>query len=508
MEGSFGFVDNKPVRLSWFPNRGGWSWWQASRVVQDFRLNGSSIEIIDEFPFFTYLLADIHPHLLGMPFVLLAISQALNAFRGGWEGSMRFFRWNIAIDWKSALLAVVTLGGIAFLNTWDFPFYLLLIVAALVWRQSSMEGWNKKRVFQVISYSLIGGILSILAYLPFYLSFSSQAGGLLPSLAFFTRGSYFWIMFGPLLVPIMAWLIYQQIKSRRLPSLYSWLLTAASVALLFLAGWGLGWIAGRIENLSGLLNDLQGALDNTDLLLRAILERLKSPGTFITMFVMVLLAFDYFIRKVRIENAQPIDESPELITGFKLETRGFVLMLVLLGALLVIVPEFVYLRDQFGTRMNTIFKFYFQAWILWSLAGAYFIAKFLLDADPGKIRPFATIIILIGLIVFSFSIVQQTETLQPEFGSNWLDFLVLAIPVLFLAWLGTAIVRKNAKLALAILSLASLSAGLVFPIIELWNKTEGFQPRDGYSLDVNKIFTRITQTKYEPLPGLPRLRQA
>lgn len=481
-------LTSEPIRVSWFPNRGGWSWWQASRVVQDFRLNGSAIEIIDEFPFFTYLLADIHPHLLGMPFVLLAISLALNALRGGWEGSMRFFRWNIAIDWKSALLAVVTLGGIAFLNTWDFPFYLLLIVAALVWRQSSMEGWNKKRVFQVISYSLIGGILSILAYLPFYLSFSSQAGGLLPSLAFFTRGSYFWIMFGPLLVPIMAWLIYQQIKSRRLPSLYSWLLTAALVALLFLAGWGLGWIAGRIGNLSGLLNNLQGALDNTDLLLRSMLERLKSPGTFITMFVMVLLASDYFIRKVRIENAQPIDESPELITGFKLETKAFVLMLVLLGALLVIVPEFVYLRDQFGTRMNTIFKFYFQAWILWSLAGAYFIAKFLIDADPGKIRPFATIIILIGLIVFSFSIVQQTETLQPEFGSNWLDFLVLAIPVLFLAWLGTAIVRKNAKLALAILSLASLSAGLVFPIIELWNKTESFQPRDGYSLDGKQDF--------------------
>jgi uncharacterized membrane protein len=37
-----------------------------------------------------------------------------------------------------------------------------------------------------------------------------------------------------------------------------------------------------------------------------------------------------------------------------------VLLLVLLGAGLTLAPEFVYLRDQFGTRMNTIFKFYFQ----------------------------------------------------------------------------------------------------------------------------------------------------
>jgi len=42
-----------------------------------------------------------------------------------------------------------------------------------------------------------------------------------------------------------------------------------------------------------------------------------------------------------------------------------------LGAGLVLFPEFLYLRDQFGWRMNTIFKFYFQAWILWSVAAAY-----------------------------------------------------------------------------------------------------------------------------------------
>ena len=33
--------------------------------------------------------------------------------------------------------------------------------------------------------------------------------------------------------------------------------------------------------------------------------------------------------------------------------------------------EFVYLRDVFDSRMNTVFKFYYQGWVLLSLSGAY-----------------------------------------------------------------------------------------------------------------------------------------
>ena len=74
---------NQPptVPFGWAPERmGGIWWWRASRVLQDFDASGNTKEIIDEFPFFSFLLGDLHPHVLSMPFVILAIGLALNLY--------------------------------------------------------------------------------------------------------------------------------------------------------------------------------------------------------------------------------------------------------------------------------------------------------------------------------------------------------------------------------------------------------------------------------------------
>ncbi len=74
---------NQPPALpfTWAPNRpGGVLWWRASRVLADYGYDGSFREVIDEFPFFSYLLGDMHPHVLAMPFALLAAGLALNLY--------------------------------------------------------------------------------------------------------------------------------------------------------------------------------------------------------------------------------------------------------------------------------------------------------------------------------------------------------------------------------------------------------------------------------------------
>ena len=91
----------------------------------------------------------------------------------------------------------------------------------------------------------------------------------------------------------------------------------------------------------------------------------------------------------------------------------FAFVMILTGTLLVIGPEFVYLRDQFGTRMNTVFKFYFQVWILWSLVAAYaawLILSKLKKTGRWLFFVFLTVIFLSGLFYTYGTLMETTQS--------------------------------------------------------------------------------------------------
>ena len=484
-------LTREPLAMTIKPQRGGWSWWQASRVVQDRTLDGRAVEVIDEFPAFTYLLADIHPHMLSMPLVLLAIALALNAFLGGWEGNIKLGKFNIPVSGLAIALGVLTLGGIAFMNTWDIPFYLLLMGVAFMLYRGRTAGWSVKRFWELVGFGVIGGVFSILAYLPFYISFSSQAGGVIPSLAFFTKGKYFWIMFGPLLLPIFGFLIS---KTKRI-SKPAWInglwVAALALLLLFVFGWALGLLGTRLELTKSLLLGLQGATSAGQLLLQSLINRLKAPGTWITLFLLIWMGVSLLFEKVRYHQTEKLDEIvdvPALTTSPK--PILFVLLMVLLGAVLTLVPEFIYLRDQFGWRMNTIFKFYYQAWILWSLAGSYCLVMLF---EPKTERQTQDRWWFFGLILAS--LVAGTVVLSKlgsqelgGYGSSLLDYLMLLPAAIALAWLITKAIKKELKIVMGVVAVFGMLVGMAFPLIEGWNKTNGFNPTRGFSLDGKRDF--------------------
>ena len=71
----------------------------------------------------------------------------------------------------------------------------------------------------------------------------------------------------------------------------------------------------------------------------------------------------------------------------------------------------MYLRDVFGTRMNTVFKFYFQAWLLWGIAGAYGLARLQTGhrAWSAVLTTLAVLAVVAGLVYLPLAIVTRAR---------------------------------------------------------------------------------------------------
>lgn len=420
---------NEPPQqpYSWELSRGGWVWWRSSRVLNDFKLTGEQIEIIDEFPFFSFLLGDMHPHVLAMPFALLAVALALNLY---YSSSTRRFPGVTLREWLGRLdfwLAAPVLGALAFLNTWDFPIYIALfgLVFGLIRTRQTRWGWG--RIWDFLGFCLLLGVVGVVLFLPFYLGFSSQAGGILPSMAFFTPGVNFWVMFAPLLVPLFLWLIHMALenRSRMLIGLKFgglvvgglWIVSFL-IGLLFVNAINIGGIlaatagAGaqlgqKLIEYGNLFLGSQGAGSAGELFAASIWLRVQSPGTWLTLLVLLALAWALLSK---VASNKQIDD--DLTEHEPASPTGFVLLIVLLGGLLALAPEFVFLRDTFGNRMNTIFKFYFQTWILWGLAAGYASVIVL-----GRIRSgWRYAASLFWLVAVAAGLVYPAVMIQPKTG--------------------------------------------------------------------------------------------
>ena len=76
----------------------------------------------------------------------------------------------------------------------------------------------------------------------------------------------------------------------------------------------------------------------------------------------------------------------------------------------------LYLRDQFGWRMNTIFKFYFQTWILWGLVAAFGTAILLKELKKTWKWVHSvglTVLILMALAYPVFGLLTKTNNFKP-----------------------------------------------------------------------------------------------
>lgn len=319
------------------------NWWNSSRALwDDYSGRGDPVRhyTITEFPFFSFWLGDMHPHVMALPFGLLALALALQMAVGA--GVPRFGYG--ARGWLELGLTGIVLGSLYVINSWDFPTYLLLYLGALVLRSvrvraalcdeavpDSLVGWRYD-----VGQALLVVLATLVLFTPFYLTFRSLVGGKEPLIALPIIGAItrvigvlnwtktplysFLIIFGLFLVPLVGYVL----------ALSRWVAAPTQVMSTRRL---LVWVT--------LVSFVLGVVFGFPLLFLLPLAILAG-----------LLALEYV--------AHP--------------APAFGLWVMALGCLICFGTELIYIRDMFegfGARLNTIFKFYYQTWLLWGTLAAY-----------------------------------------------------------------------------------------------------------------------------------------
>src|SRR5579883_563037 len=370
-------------------------WWNPSRAVQS---SPTDYQNITEFPAFSFLLADLHAHVLALPFTVLALGVALNLLLARGRGLAAFGPTN---GWRALSLVsgAVILGGLYAINGWDLPTYAglaLLCLAVQQWRAYGRR-LNRDVLRDFCTMAACWMVLGLLLYLPFILSFSSPSQGigtipptvpdasgqLVPRPIVSTdRTSFadFWSMFGLFLSILGAFLLWQF----ALAFIMRW--RAASIARAFALSNSVGTtdapIAGEDADEDGAED---GAADErVDILPVGPLDAVLPALTWGLLAAAIALALLTFVSySLVLVTCLAGTAACGVLAYRRLNQPGLAFALILAGTALALVGvcEVVYLRDVFDHgelfRMNTIFKLYYQAWTLLSLSGGALLYELL-----------------------------------------------------------------------------------------------------------------------------------
>ena len=321
-----------------FPDDYLW-WWNATRVINTFA-DGQSLDFtITEFPFFSFILGDLHAHVVSLPFMILVLSLGLNLFLSPAKLGLR---WLVSHPLEAGALALF-LGSLAFINAWDFPLMVAILLALVLAKSYGQEGGNVQLALRNTAF-LVGPVvlLAVVLFLPFYWTLVGQAPLVVPLEDHSTRPFLFFIVIGLLFLMGLSFLL-RQLTTLARPD----------------PGQGPAALAAMIVPLAPFLVWAAMVLVSTTVTDGPAQAITKVGGRFLWVLPgLVMVGLAGFSAAQRLQSGRgPVTAFPLLLLAAA--------MLLLVGA------ELFYVVDVFGNRMNTVFKVYYQAWLLLALVGAY-----------------------------------------------------------------------------------------------------------------------------------------
>ena len=314
LDGGVKIIGGQPAPIytgDWF--------WTATRALNS---NPGEVQPITEFPFFTFLYGDLHAHMIALPLTVLALGWAV-AMALGSKGDSPLPPGPLAP--LPLLFGALVIGSLRATNTWDWPTYLViggLAVTYWVWQRNGR--FSLTTLFQS---GLLAGLLFSLSVLTFW-PFADYYGTAYNSISLWP-GSYTFL--SRYLVVHGLFLFFVVIHLAR-----------------EFRAWTRAW---TYENLRR-FEPAGAALIVALLAYVALLVALVLRGYWIAPVVLTLIIAAGMLGLRR--NLPP--------------ARRIILILISSALALTLAVEIVVLDGDIG-RMNTVFKFYLQVWMILSVVG-------------------------------------------------------------------------------------------------------------------------------------------
>ncbi len=359
--------------------------WSGSRAIDN---------VITEFPYFTGLYADLHAHVVALPITVIAIAVCIAVATSPLSAEPTVRSQSGPVSWARLSILALLLGTLSATNAWDVPVYAALAVVSVFMGTCCVTPLSR-RLFTFITASALVLVGAWLLFLPFHLHFVALFSQIAlvrdPSdlLQFLSH------LGGQILVCSLGLTALLLRRTRDQFSRLPWPLVVLAIGVFGL---------GSARSISGLPGQVGASL----LLVIALsgppiaaawrlvgdrehhagwaprLQRLTILAVSLIALVSVLTGRSVFGLLLALGSAAALG-------WWRLGRRWERLVCLLLaaglftaaGAELVVVAD-----DLIGTsayRMNTVFKFYNQVWVLLSLAGSGLLALMILEARlPGR----------------------------------------------------------------------------------------------------------------------------